>query len=45
MRATGVAIAVLAGHALGHGDHKTGSHKPQVDENASWMQKHMAGMI
>ncbi|KAH6851156.1 putative calcium ion binding protein [Chaetomium sp. MPI-CAGE-AT-0009] len=43
MRFSGAVLAALAGHALAHGDHGSGgSHKPPVDENASWMQKHMA---
>jgi len=50
MRASGlvlVAAAGLAGCALGHGDHGGGgahSQKPVVGEDASWMEKHMAGM-
>ncbi|KAI0179925.1 putative calcium ion binding protein [Hypoxylon sp. FL1284] len=35
--ATGLACRVFA-----HGDHSSGSQKPLVDENASWMTKHMA---
>ncbi|KAK3387571.1 hypothetical protein B0H63DRAFT_160331 [Podospora didyma] len=35
-------MAGLAGHALAHGDHGSGSQKPIVGENASWMEKHMA---
>ncbi|KAL2175325.1 putative calcium ion binding protein [Thermothelomyces heterothallicus CBS 202.75] len=42
MRLSGIIVAALAGRALGHGDHGSGSQRPLVDENASWMQKHMA---
>ncbi|KAK4040340.1 hypothetical protein C8A01DRAFT_15791 [Parachaetomium inaequale] len=42
MRLSTIALAALAGHALAHGDHGSRSQKPPVDENASWMQKHMA---
>ncbi|AEO71176.1 uncharacterized protein THITE_2123310 [Thermothielavioides terrestris NRRL 8126] len=43
MRLFGVAVlAGIAGGALAHGDHGSGSQKPVVDENASWMEKHMA---
>ncbi len=46
MRFTGIAAAaVLAGCAFAHGNHNGGSQKPVVDDNASWMQKHMAGML
>ncbi|KAJ4306746.1 hypothetical protein N0V88_000112 [Collariella sp. IMI 366227] len=37
-----VAVAGFAGCAIAHGDHGSGSKKPGVDENANWMQKHMA---
>jgi hypothetical protein len=44
-----VVAAGMAGCALAHGDHSGGggggaSQKPIVDDNATWMQKHMAGM-
>ncbi|KAL2196009.1 putative calcium ion binding protein [Corynascus similis CBS 632.67] len=42
MRLSAIIIAGLAGCALGHGDHGSGSKRPPVDENASWMEKHMA---
>ncbi|KAL2130645.1 hypothetical protein VTI74DRAFT_6126 [Chaetomium olivicolor] len=36
-------VSGLVGYALAHGDHGSrSSQKPAVDENASWMQKHMA---
>ncbi|KAL2157748.1 hypothetical protein VTH06DRAFT_5016 [Thermothelomyces fergusii] len=42
MRLSGIIVAALAAGALGHGDHGSRSQRPPVDENASWMQKHMA---
>lgn len=42
MRLSGLVLAGIAGRALAHGDHGGGSQKPAVDENASWMEKHMA---
>jgi len=36
-------IAGIVGQAFAHGDHGNRSQKPVVDENASWMVKHMAG--
>ncbi|KAK4102007.1 putative calcium ion binding protein [Parathielavia hyrcaniae] len=38
----GLVLAGIAGYALAHGDHGSASQKPVVDENASWMVKHMA---
>ncbi|KAK4122780.1 putative calcium ion binding protein [Parathielavia appendiculata] len=35
-------VAGIAGCALAHGDHGSGSQRPVVDKNASWMVKHMA---
>lgn len=37
----GAAMAV--GLAAAHGDHSKGNVAPQVDPNADWMTKHMAG--
>ncbi|KAL2259737.1 hypothetical protein VTK26DRAFT_6473 [Humicola hyalothermophila] len=42
MRLSSLVLAGIAGCALAHGDHGSGSHKPVVDENADWMTKHMA---
>ncbi|KAK3304096.1 putative calcium ion binding protein [Chaetomium strumarium] len=42
MRPSFILFAGIAGHALAHGNHGSGSEKPIVDGNASWMQKHMA---
>lgn len=37
-------FALALGKAcLAHGDHGDHGQKPIVDENASWMTKHMAG--
>ncbi|KAL2024112.1 hypothetical protein VTK56DRAFT_9892 [Thermocarpiscus australiensis] len=42
MLLSGIVLGGIAGYALAHGDHGSGSQKPVVDENASWMVKHMA---
>ncbi|GAB1313524.1 Calcium ion binding protein [Madurella fahalii] len=42
MRPSSIVLAGIAGYALAHGDHGSGSQKPMVDENASWMERHMA---
>jgi hypothetical protein len=47
MRLPRAVVFGIAGYAAAHGDHGdhgSGSQKPMVDENASWMEKHMAGM-
>jgi len=44
MRSLSLVIFSLACQTvLGHGDHGDQAQKPMVDENASWMTKHMAG--
>jgi hypothetical protein len=44
MRPLSLIVFSLAGRTvLGHGDHGEHGQKPLVDENASWMTKHMAG--
>jgi hypothetical protein len=47
MRLSGLVLAGMARCVLAHGDHgdRGGSQRPEVDENASWMVKHMAGML
>ncbi|KXX82302.1 Calcineurin B-like protein 4 [Madurella mycetomatis] len=42
MRPSSIVLAGIAGYALAHGDHGSDSQRPIVDENASWMEKHMA---
>jgi hypothetical protein len=45
MRTLSLFLVNLVGQTvLGHGDHGDHGQKPMVDENASWMAKHMAGM-
>lgn len=44
MRLSVIALAGIAGCARAHRDHGSGSQKPVVGENATWMAKHMAGM-
>lgn len=43
MLATLVLALALGKTCLAHGDHGDHGQKPIVDENASWMTKHMAG--
>lgn len=45
MRAETLISATLIGLAAAHGDHARTDGAPEVDENANWMTKHMAGKL
>lgn len=43
MRAETIIGAAIISLATAHGDHSKTNGAPEVDENADWMTKHMAG--
>jgi hypothetical protein len=44
MRHAALLGAAMFGLAAAHGDHSHANTVPEVDPNADWMTKHMAGL-